>query len=137
MRVGMILAALVLLVSSAVAQRFGFGFQGHDEGPDPRLSRTKANSIYSRRIHRSARISSRIRILSRNGRGNGWWPRTGPMPITTSLPASSGLTRVETGTPLHMSLTDDRLFDNPGFMPHKPAIGDWTMPKSRACGNTF
>ena len=43
--------------------------------------------------------------------GGGW--SIGPTPMSTSPPGVQRLTRVETGEPLHMSLTDDRLFDNP------------------------
>ncbi len=113
MRVGMILAALVLLVSSALAQRFGFGFQGHDEGPDPvfpdkgefHFIRTEYTDLPE--YHRGFGFSSR------DGRGTGWWIVDWPDADNHFSTGIQRLTRIEVGTPLHMGIMDKRLFDNP------------------------
>ena len=74
MRVGLTLAALLLLACAALAQRFGgLRFQGHDEGPTP-VFPSKAEFHFIRveytdlpEFHRGFGFSSR------NGRRDGWW----------------------------------------------------------------
>ena len=62
MRVGMILAALVLLVSSA--SRSGSDLDFRDTMKAPILFfRTRGVSLHPHRIHRSSRIPSRLRLL--------------------------------------------------------------------------
>lgn len=113
-RTALISAAFVLLAGAGLAQRFGgLGFEGHDEGPDP-VFPAKGEFHFIRveytdlpEFHRG------FGFASRNGRGNGWWLVDWPDADNHFSLGVERLTRVETGAPLHMSLTDDRLFDNP------------------------
>ncbi len=113
-RTGLISAAFVLLAGMSLAQRFrGLDFEGHDEGPDP-VFPAKAEFHFIRveytdlpEFHRG------FGFASRNGRGNGWWLVDWPDADNHFSTGVQRLTRVETGAPLHMSLTDERLFDNP------------------------
>jgi Domain of unknown function (DUF4159) len=118
MRAG-ILAATLLLAAAALAQRFGGGFgggirfEGHDEGPAPTFP-ARAEFHFIRveytdlpQFHRGYGFGSR------NGRGSGWWLVDWPDADDHFTQGVERLTRVATGTPLHMRLTDDRIFDNP------------------------
>jgi hypothetical protein len=119
MRVGpvgsvQLMGALLLLAGAGLAQRFGgVRFQGHDEGPAAVFpSRAEFHFIRVEytdlpEFHRFFGFSSR------NGRGDGWWLVDWPDADEHFSTGVQRLTRVETGEPLHMSLTDDRLFDNP------------------------
>ena len=66
--------------------------------------------------------------MSRNGRGNGWWMQDWPDADEHFSTGVQRLTRVETGQPLHMSLTDDKLFDNPWI--YATQTGYWGLDKA-------
>lgn len=114
MRVRLALTALLLLVGTALAQRFGgLRFEGHDEGPSA-VFPAKGEFHFIRveytdlpEYHRGFGFSSR------NGRGTGWWLVDWPDADEHFSTGVQRLTRIDTGEPLHMSLTDPRLFDNP------------------------
>jgi hypothetical protein len=114
MRVGLIVAVLVV-AGAAWAQRFGggVGFQGHDEGPEA-VFPAKGEFHFIRveytdlpQYHRGFGFSSR------DGRGTGWWLVDWPDADQHFSTGVQRLTRIDTAEPLHMSLTDDKLFDNP------------------------
>jgi len=114
MRVSLVLTVSLLLVGTALAQRFGgLGFQGHDEGPSA-VFPSKGEFHFIRveytdlpEFHRG------FGFASRSGRGDGWWIVDWPDADEHFSTGVQRLTRVETGEPLHMALTDDKLFDNP------------------------
>jgi hypothetical protein len=114
MRVGLILTVSLLLAGTALAQRFGYlNFEGHDEGPASTFP-AKGEFHFIRveytdlpEFHRGFGYSSRT------GRGDGWWIVDWPDADEHFSTGVKRLTRVETGEPLHMALTDDKLFDNP------------------------
>jgi hypothetical protein len=114
MRVGLVLTVSLLLLGTALAQRFrGLNFQGHDEGPSA-VFPSKGEFHFIRveytdmpEFHRG------FGFASRSGRGDGWWIVDWPDADEHFSTGVQRLTRVETGEPLHMALTDDRLFDNP------------------------
>ena len=114
MRVTLILAVCVLLAGAALAQRFGgLGFEGHDAGPEPTFP-AKSEFHFIRLEYTDMPEHRRgFGFVSRNGRGNGWWMQDWPDADEHFSTGVQRLTRVETGQPLHMSLTDDKLFDNP------------------------
>ena len=72
-----------------------------------------------------------IGFSSRNGRGNGWWLVDWPDADEHFSTGVQRLTRVDTGDPLHMSLTDDRLFDNPWI--YATQTGWWGSGQRRNC----
>jgi hypothetical protein len=114
MRIAMVLTVCLLLAGAALAQRFGgLNFEGHDAGPEASFP-AKGEFHFIRveytdlpQFHRG------FGFVSRNARGNGWWMQDWPDADEHFSTGVQRLTRVETGQPLHMSLTDDKLFDNP------------------------
>jgi hypothetical protein len=130
MRVGLIVAASVLLVSGALAQRFGGGlrFQGHDDGPSAQFP-AKGEFHFIRTEYTDLPQASRgFGFSSRNGRGNGWWLVDWPDADEHFSTGVERLTRIDTAQPLHMSLTDDRLFDNPWI--YATQTGYWGLNRA-------
>jgi Domain of unknown function (DUF4159) len=114
MRVALVLTVCLLLAGAALAQRFGgLSFQGHDDGPEATFP-AKAEFHFIRLEYTDLPQYQRgFGFVSRNGRGNGWWMQDWPDADEHFSTGVQRLTRVETGQPLHMSLTDDKIFDNP------------------------
>src|SRR5271169_1515420 len=111
MRVGLALAVVLLLVIAGLAQRFQFPDRDEDRRP---VFPSQAEFHFIRveytdlpQYHRG------FGFASRDGRGTGWWLVDWPDADEHFSTGVQRLTRVETGEPLHMSLTDDKLFDNP------------------------
>jgi hypothetical protein len=121
------LFALLLLAAAALAQRFGGGvrFQGHDEGPDPvfpagaefHFIRTEYTDLPQ--FHRS------FGYASRSARGNGWWVVDWPDADNHFSSGIQRLTRIDTGDPRHLSLTDAHLFDYPWI--YATQVGWWDL----------
>ena len=129
MRVGLILTVALLIAGTALAQRFGYlNFEGHDEGPASNFP-AKGEFHFIRveytdlpEFHRGFGFSSRT------GRGDGWWLVDWPDADEHFSTGVQRLTRVETGEPLHMALTDDRIFDNPWI--YATQTGWWGLNKA-------
>jgi hypothetical protein len=114
MRVALFLTVCLLLAGAALAQRFGgLNFEGHDEGPEATFP-AKGEFHFIRMEYTDLPGHRRgFGFVSRNGRGNGWWMQDWPDADEHFSTGVQRLTRVETGQPLHLSLMDDKLFDNP------------------------
>ena len=129
MRVGLILTVALLIAGTALAQRFGYlNFEGHDEGPASNFP-AKGEFHFIRveytdlpEFHRGFGFSSRT------GRGDGWWIVDWPDADEHFSTGVQRLTRVETGAPLHMALTDDKIFDNPWI--YATQTGWWGLNKA-------
>ena len=72
---------------------------------------------------------------SRDGMGAGWWLVDWPAADNHFTVGINRLTRVDTGDPRHVRLTDANLFDYPGSMPRKPDGGTSAMSRSRGSAN--
>jgi hypothetical protein len=114
MRVALVLTVCLFVAGAAVAQRFGgLRFEGHDDGPEATFP-VKGEFHFIRLEYTDLPGRQRgFGFVSRNGRGNGWWMQDWPDADEHFSTGVQRLTRVETGQPLHMSLTDDKIFDNP------------------------
>ena len=85
-----------------------FRFQGHDDGPEA-IFPAKGEFHFIRLEYTDLPGHQRgFGFVSRNGRGNGWWMQDWPDADEHFSTGVQRLTRVETGKPLHMSLTDDK-----------------------------
>ena len=109
---GWICAALLFLAAAGTAQRYGMG-RNEESGPRPTFP-AKADFHFIRveytdlpQYHRG------FGFASRSGTGDGWWLVDWPEADDHFTTGIQRLTRIDTGEPLHMRLTDDRLFDNP------------------------
>jgi len=70
-------------------------------------------------------------FASRTAQGNGWWVVDWPDADFHFSEGVRRLTRIDTGEPLHMSLSDDRIFDNPWI--YATQVGWWDLnPKEIA-----
>ena len=127
MRVGPIVAALLLLAGAGLAQRFGGGvrFQGHDEGPEAVFPQKGEFHFIRLEYTDLPQFHRGFGFSSRDGRGSGWWLVDWPDADEHFSTGVQRLTRVETGEQLHMSLTDDRLFDNPWI--YATQVGWWGL----------
>ena len=115
-RIAFILAALVLLAFSALAQRRfrGQRFPEHEEeaarptfptGSEFHFIRVKYTDLPQ--YHR------RFGFASRSGQGDGWWVVDWPDADDHFSEGIKRLTRIDTGDPRFLRLTDDKLFDYP------------------------
>ena len=110
----MIAAALLLLAASGLAQRFGGGlFRGREEGPRPSFPAEGEFHFVRLEYTDLPQFHRRFGFASRAGQGEGWWIVDWPDADDHFSQGVSRLTRVATGEPRHMRLTDDRIFDHP------------------------
>jgi hypothetical protein len=126
-RTGTVLATLLVLGGAAFAQRFGGGlrFQGHDSASSPvfpsgaefHFIRTEYTDLPQ--FHRGFGYSSR------DGTGTGWWLVDWPDADEHFSTGIQRLTRIDTGDPRHLRLTDPKLFDYPWI--YATQVGWWGL----------
>ncbi len=121
-RLILIVSVSLLIAGGALAQRFGRGgggfgggirFDGHDEGPKPVFPKTGEFHFIRTEYTDLPQFHRGYGFGSRNGEGTGWWLVDWPDADEHFSQGVQRLTRVDTGEPLHMPLTDKRIFDNP------------------------
>ncbi|PWU06327.1 MAG: hypothetical protein C5B51_12625 [Terriglobia bacterium] len=127
MRTCLVAVVLGLLTMAALAQRqrFRFGLEGATEG--------RASSLPAQGEFHFIRVEYTdlpefhrgYGFGSRNGTGDGWWLVDWPDSDEHFSLGVQRLTRIETGAPLHMRLTDDRLFDHPWL--YATQTGWWNL----------
>jgi Domain of unknown function (DUF4159) len=116
-RPGVISAAILLAALAALAQRFGGGFGGGirhgDEGPRPEFP-TGAEFHFIRTEYTDLpQFHRRFGFASRGATGEGWWIVDWPDADEHFSMGVQRLTRIHTGDPRHLRLTDPQLFDYP------------------------
>jgi len=122
MRPGLFVTAFCLL---AIA------FQGQDAEPRPAFP-AKAEFHFIRVEYTDRpEYHRRWGFASRGGRGDGWWLVDWPDADDHFTAGVKRLTRIETGEPLHMRLTDDRLFEHPWI--YATQTGWWGLTDTE-CG---
>ncbi len=105
------IAALLLLAAAGLAQRYGI--QHAESGPRP-VFPPKSDFHFVRLEYTDLpQYHRRFGYGSRSGTGEGWWLVDWPEADDHFTLGVQRLTRIDTGEPRHMSLTDDRLFDHP------------------------
>jgi len=110
-RIRIVAAALLLLSAAAFAQRLRF--EGHDEGPDPVFPSGAEFHFIRMEYTDLPQFHRGFGFASRDARGSGWWIVDWPDADNHFSSGVERLTRVHTGDPRHVSLTDDHLFDYP------------------------
>jgi hypothetical protein len=104
-------ATLLLIVIAAVAQRGRF--QAPED--DDTLAPARAAEFHFIRLQYTdlPQFHRGYGYASRNGRGSGWWLVDWPAADNHFTMGIQRLTRIDTGDPRHVRLTDDQLFDYP------------------------
>ena len=108
--VGLVISILIAITALAQRNRYEPAEDGEGLG-----ARRDAEFHFIRdAIHRSAAISPRMGLFaSRDGQGSGWWIVDWPAADNHFTTGIQRLTRIDTGDPRHLRLTDDDLFDYP------------------------
>jgi len=123
MRRGLTLAAFLALAIATLAQRLAF----QDQESEPRPSFPSKAEFHFIRVEYTDRpeYHRRFGFASRGGRGEGWWIVDWPDADDHFTAGVKRLTRIDTGEPLHMRLTDDRLFEHPWI--YATQTGWWAL----------
>ncbi len=116
MRRGLAVGALLAIAVAGLAQRGRFGggrFPQHDDNEAP-LPRREAEFHFIRVEYTDLpEFHRRFGYSSRDGMGSGWWLVDWPNADNHFTTGVERLTRIDTGDPRHLRLTDPHLFDYP------------------------
>lgn len=106
--------ALVLLAAvCAVGQRFGVRFEGHDEGPRPHFAERGEFHFLRLEYTDLPQYHRGWGYSSRDATGSGWWVVDWPDADEHFSSGVGRLTRIDTASPQHVGLEDNRIFDYP------------------------
>ena len=123
MRLSLNIAMLLALAVAAWSQRFAF--RGHDEGPRPEFPSSAEFHFVRLEYTDLPQFHRNWGFSSRDGRGEGWWLVDWPDAEDHFSAGVRRLTRIDTGEPRHLRLTDDRLFDHPWI--YATQAGWWAL----------
>jgi hypothetical protein len=117
-RLGVISATVLVAALAALAQRFGGGRFGGgirhgDEGPPPDFPAAAEFHFIRTEYTDLPQFHRRFGFASRNATGDGWWIVDWPDADNHFSMGVERLTRIHTGDPRHLRLTDPHLFDYP------------------------
>ena len=117
-RLGVISAIVLLAAFAALAQRFGGGRFGGgirhgDEGAPPDFPAAAEFHFIRTEYTDLPQFHRRFGFASRNATGDGWWIVDWPDADNHFSMGVERLTRIHTGDPRHLRLTDPHLFDYP------------------------
>src|SRR5579872_6587014 len=106
------LGALLAIAMAGLAQRFGGIAQRNDEDE---LMPAREGEFHFIRVEYTdlPQFHRRFGFSSRLGQGSGWWLVDWPAADNHFTTGVSRLTRLDTGDPRHLRLTDPNLFDYP------------------------
>jgi hypothetical protein len=111
LRGGLVLAALFSLAIAGMGQRFRL----REPADEPKSSFPENAEFHFIRVEYTdaPEYHRGFGFGSRNGRGTGWWLVDWPDADEHFTAGIQRLTRIDTGAPLYLRLTDDRIFDYP------------------------
>jgi hypothetical protein len=112
-RLGVIPAAVLLAALVALAQRFGGGIRHGDEGPRPEFPSGAEYHFIRTEYTDLPQFHRGFGFASRGATGDGWWMVDWPDADEHFSMGVRRLTRIHTGDPRHLRLTDPNLFDYP------------------------
>jgi len=141
---GLVVAVLLVVAACAMAQRGGgfggggfggggrgSGCMGTSEAPLPTFPALGEFHFIRMEYTDLPSHHRGFGFASRTAQGNGWWVVDWPDADFHFSEGVRRLTRIDTGEPLHMSLSDDRIFDNPWI--YATQVGWWDLnPKEIA-----
>ena len=105
-----IFAPLVLLAGIGLAQRYRMQ---REDGPRPSFASSAEFHFIRVEYTDLPQYHRRFGYASRAGTGEGWWMVDWPDAEDHFTMGVQRLTRIDSGDPRHLRLTDDRLFDYP------------------------
>lgn len=111
-RVGLAGASLLVLSFAGFAQRFRFD-EPEEEAPRPNFPSQAEFHFIRVEYTDLPEYHRRWSYASRNGTGAGWWLVDWPDADDHFSTGVERLTRIATGDPRHLRLTDERLFEYP------------------------
>jgi hypothetical protein len=124
-------AAILLTLSAALcllAQRIEF--EGHDDGPPPDFPTAGEFHFVRLEYNDLPQFHRRWGYASRSGTGNGWWVVDWPDAENHFTSGVGRLTRIADAVPIHLRLTDDRIFDYPWL--YATQAGWWDLNDTEA-----
>ena len=104
------IVALLVIATAALAQ---FGRFRPEEEYNPTFSKDAEFHFLRVEYTDLPEYHRGFGFASRNGQGNGWWLVDWPDADNHFTTGIQRLTRIDVGAPVHMRLTDDRIFDYP------------------------
>jgi hypothetical protein len=112
MRRALVVAAILSIAGAALAQRGRFFREPDDDETQMPVRNAEYHFI---RVEYTdlPQFHRRWGYASRDGMGTGWWLVDWPAAENHFTAGVSRLTRIDSGDPRHMRLTDNRLFDYP------------------------
>ena len=114
MRRRLALGALLLIAAAGLAQRFGGGRVQQADDDEAPLPKREAEYHFIRLEYTDLpQYHRRFGYSSRDGMGSGWWLVDWPNADNHFTTGVQRLTRLDTGDPRHLRLTDPHLFDYP------------------------
>ena len=132
-QIGLVVLPL-LLAMTGLGQRFRFQAE-EEEAPRP-VFPSQAEFHFVRVEYTDLPEYHRFfGFASRGGSGEGWWVVDWPNADDHFSQGVERLTRIATGDPVHMRLTDDRLFDYPWIYATQTGWWDLSDAETRACGS--
>jgi hypothetical protein len=112
-----LIAALALVAQRGRRGGFGGGSGQAEADSDEPQFKTDAEFHFIRGEYTDApghrRFGGFSGYVSRRGRANGWWAQDWPDADEHFTNGVQRLTRIDSGDPRHLALTDERLFDYP------------------------
>ncbi len=108
-----VIGALLLIATAALAQRFRFRFQQEEEGPRPDFPATGEFHFVRVEYTDLPEFHRGYGFASRGAMGDGWWMVDWPDADDHFSLGIQRLTRIAPGRPEHFRFTDERLFDYP------------------------
>jgi hypothetical protein len=126
MRLAWISAAVLLLAIAGLAQRGRFRGQPSYDSPDF----AHDTEFHFVRMEYTDLPQHRrgFGFVSRSGQGGGWWAQDWPDADEHFTLGVQRLTRVNTGDPRHMRITDDQIFDYPWI--YATQTGYWALSRA-------
>ena len=113
------LAVLLVLTVTGLAQRF------RSQADAPESDFPKLGEFHFIRMEYTDYMRRGFGFVSRRGRGSGWWAQDWPDADEHFSTGVQRLTRINVGEPLHMAVTDDRIFDYPWL--YATQTGYWQL----------
>jgi hypothetical protein len=125
----LLIGGLVLIALAALAQRNRFGRFPEPES-DPDFNFPKLADFHFVRVEYVDLPQFRrgFGFVSRGGRANGWWAQDWPDADNHFTKGIQRLTRIDIGEPVHLPLTDDRIYDYPWIYVTQAA--NWDLTKA-------